>query len=77
MLGEGEARSGVEAGAGLLTGGPERFSGLAVAQAVGAELQEGFGSGLAPELFGAFDSVVQLLHRRFHNAAGEGQAEFS
>ncbi len=34
-------------------------------------MQEGFGSGLAPELLRSFDSIVEFLFRRFHDADGD------
>ena len=68
------AGAGVEAGAGLgavLLEGGQR---VAVAQAVGFQLEDRFTAGFAPELLRALDAVVQLFDRGFHVAARDRQA---
>lgn len=69
--------SGVEAVAGGLAEVPEVGEGVAVAEAVGPELQDCFAAGFAPEFFRALDSEVQLLDRRFHVTARDRQALFA
>ena len=44
-------------------------------EGIGAELQDGVGGRLVPEFFRPFDAATQLLGRRFHQAARNGQAE--
>ena len=39
-----------------------------------SQLEHGLGSGLSPELLGAFDASVEELHCRLHVTAGPGQS---
>src|SRR5208282_5289516 len=46
---------------------------VAIAEVVGTQLDDGFGSVVAPELFGALHSSADLFHHRLHEAADDGE----
>ena len=62
---------------GLRSISPELVHWLRVADFIGDELQQRFGSAVTPELFASFDASIDLFHRGFHVRGGDWESQLT
>lgn len=74
-LGLAAVGSGADGLAGLVD--PEEVERVGVAELVGAQLQQGFAAGFAPEVFAAFEALVDLFDRGLDGAGRDRQARLA